>query len=49
MGVWKMLGVFNKMPSCNVVSQNAILCRCALLGISKEALKHFEWMCGEGV
>jgi hypothetical protein len=44
-----MLGVFNKMPSCNVVSQNAILCRCALLEISKEALKHFEWMCVEGV
>jgi pentatricopeptide repeat protein len=40
--------VFNKMPSQNVVTWNAILGGCAMHGCGKEALKHFEQMC-EGV
>ncbi|KAH9532406.1 hypothetical protein CY35_19G091900 [Sphagnum magellanicum] len=42
-------GVFNKLPSCNVVTWNAILAGCAMHGHAKEALKFFEWMCEEGV
>jgi pentatricopeptide repeat protein len=41
--------VFNKMPSRNVVTWNAILGGCAMRGHGREALKHFEWMCEEGV
>ncbi len=41
--------VFNKMPSLDVVSWNAILGGCAMHGHGKEALKHFEQMCEEGV
>ncbi len=41
--------VFNKMPSHDVVSWNAILGGCAMHGHGKEALKHFEQMCEEGV
>jgi pentatricopeptide repeat protein len=41
--------VFCKMPSRNVVSWNAILGGCAVHGHGKEALKHFEDMCEEGV
>ncbi len=41
--------VFNKMPSRNVVSWNAILGACAMHGHGKEALKHFEQMCEEGI
>ncbi len=40
--------VFNKMPSQDVVTWNAILGGCAMHGHGKEALKHFEQMC-EGV
>jgi pentatricopeptide repeat protein len=40
--------VFHKMPSHDVVSWNSILGGCAMHGHSKEALKHFEYMC-EGV
>jgi pentatricopeptide repeat protein len=40
--------VFNKMPSQNVVTWNAILGGCAMHGCGKEALEHFEQMC-EGV
>jgi pentatricopeptide repeat protein len=36
--------VFNKMPSQNVVTWNAILGGCAMHGCGKEALKHFEQM-----
>ncbi len=43
---WKM---FNKMVSSDVVSWNAILGQCAMHGHGKEALKHFQWMCEEGV
>jgi pentatricopeptide repeat protein len=32
-------GVFNKLPSCNVVTWNAILAGCAMHGHDKEALK----------
>ncbi len=42
-------GVFNKMPSRAVVTWNAILGGCAMNGHGKEALKHFEQMCEEGV
>ncbi len=42
-------GVFNKMPSRNVVTWNAILGGCAMNGHGNEALKHFEQMCEEGV
>jgi pentatricopeptide repeat protein len=41
--------VFNKMPSHDVVSWNAILGGCAKHGHGKEALRHFEQMCEEGV
>jgi pentatricopeptide repeat protein len=40
--------VFNKMPSCYVVSWNAMLGGCALHD-GKEALTHFEQICEEGV
>jgi pentatricopeptide repeat protein len=43
---WSM---FNKMPSQNVVTWTAILGGCAMHGCGKEALKHFERMCEEGV
>ncbi len=43
---WK---VFNKMPSQNVVSWNAILGGCVMHGHGKEALKHFDRMHEEGV
>jgi pentatricopeptide repeat protein len=42
-------GVFNKMASQNVVTWNAIVGGCAMDGHGKEALRHFEWMCEEGV
>jgi pentatricopeptide repeat protein len=35
-------GVFNKLPSGNVVTGNAILGGCAMQGHDKEVLKHFE-------
>jgi pentatricopeptide repeat protein len=35
-------GVFNKLPSGNVVTGNAILGGCAMQGHGKEVLKHFE-------
>ncbi len=41
--------VCNKMPSQNMVTWNAILGGCAMHGHGKEALKHFEQMCEEGV
>ncbi len=41
--------VFNKMPSHDVVSWNAILGGCAMHGHGKEALEHFDQMCEEGV
>ncbi|CAM6061539.1 unnamed protein product [Sphagnum tenellum] len=41
--------VFNKMASRDVVSWSAILGGCAMHGHGKEALKHFERMCEEGV
>ncbi len=41
--------VFRKMPSRNVVSWNAIPGGCAMHGHGKEALKHFEQTCEEGV
>ncbi len=41
--------VFNRMPSRDVVSWNAILGGCAMHGHGKEALKHFEQMCEEGI
>ncbi len=45
-----MLGkLFNKMPSQDVVSWTAILGGCAMHGHDKDVLKHFKWMCGEGV
>ncbi len=44
-GAWR---VFNKMPSQDVVTWNAMLGGCAMHGHDKEALKHFEQMC-EGV
>ncbi len=37
--------VFNKMPSQDVVTWNAILGGCVMHGHGKEALKHFEQMC----
>ncbi len=43
------LKVFNMMPSRNVVTWTAILGACAMHGHGKEDLKHFEWMCEEGV
>jgi pentatricopeptide repeat protein len=41
--------VFNKMPSQDMVTWTTILGGCAMHGLGKEALKHFEWMCEEGV
>jgi pentatricopeptide repeat protein len=41
--------VFNKVPSQDVVTWNAIHRGCAMHGHAKEALKHFQWMCEEGV
>ncbi|CAM6049373.1 unnamed protein product [Sphagnum compactum] len=41
--------VFNRMPSQDVVTWNAILGGCAMHGHGKEALKYFERMCEEGV
>ncbi len=41
--------VFDKMPSHDVVSWNSILGGYAMHGCGKEALKHFERMCEEGV
>jgi len=37
------------MPSQDMVTWNAILGGCAMHGHGKEALKHFEQMCEEGV
>jgi pentatricopeptide repeat protein len=34
--------VFNKMPSQDVITWNAILGGCAMHGHGKEALEHFE-------
>ncbi len=42
-------GVFNKMPSRNVVTWNAILGGSAMNGHGNEALKHSEQMCEEGL
>ncbi len=48
-GAWRNAWrVFNKMPSQDVVTWNAILGGCAMHGHGKEALNHFEQMC-EGV
>jgi pentatricopeptide repeat protein len=41
--------VFNKMPSRDVVTWTGILGGCAMHGHGRETLKHFEWMCEEGV
>jgi pentatricopeptide repeat protein len=41
--------VFNKMPSRDLVTWNAILGGFAMHGHGKEALKHFAQMCEEGV
>ncbi|CAM6035383.1 unnamed protein product [Sphagnum compactum] len=41
--------VFNKMPYRDVVTWTTILGGCAMHGHGKEALKHFERMCEEGV
>ncbi len=41
--------VFNKMPSRNVVTWTAILGGCAMHGHGKEAIKHFQQMCEEGI
>jgi pentatricopeptide repeat protein len=41
--------VFNKMPSQDLVTWNVILGGFAMHGHGKEALKHFEQMCKEGV
>jgi pentatricopeptide repeat protein len=41
--------VFNKMPSQDVVTWTTILGGCAMHGPGKEAFKHFEQMCEEGV
>ncbi len=41
--------VFNKMPSRDVVTWTAILGGFAMHGHGREALKHFEQMCDEGV
>jgi len=40
---------FNKMPSRNVVSWNAILGGCFIHSHGKEALEHFKRMCKVGV
>jgi pentatricopeptide repeat protein len=41
--------VFDKMPSQDVITWNAILGGCAMHGHGKEALEHFERMCEESV
>jgi pentatricopeptide repeat protein len=41
--------VFNKMPSRDVVTWTAMLEGCAMHGHGREALRHFEQMCDEGV
>jgi pentatricopeptide repeat protein len=41
--------VFHKMPSRDVVTWNAMLRGCAMHGHGREALRHFEQMCDEGV
>jgi pentatricopeptide repeat protein len=41
--------VFNKMPSRDVISWNAMIGGCAMHGHGREALRHFEQMCDEGV
>ncbi len=41
--------MLNKIPFRNVVTWNAILGRCAMHGLGKEAFKHFEYMCEEHV
>jgi pentatricopeptide repeat protein len=41
--------VFHKMPSRDVVTWNAMLGGCAMHGHGREALRHFEQMCDEGV
>ncbi len=41
--------VFNKMPTCDVVSCNAMLQGYAMHGHANKALEHFEEMCKEGV
>jgi pentatricopeptide repeat protein len=41
--------VFNKMPSRDVVTWNAILRGCVMHGHGREALKHIGWMREEGV
>ncbi len=47
--------MFNKMPSRDVVTWTAMLEGCAMLGgcamhgHGREALRHFEQMCDEGV
>jgi pentatricopeptide repeat protein len=43
------LKVFNKMPSRDVVTWNAMIGGYAIHGHGKEALKQFEQMCEEGV
>jgi hypothetical protein len=39
--------VFNKMPSQDVVTLNAILRGCAMQLLGREALQQFEQMCEE--
>ncbi|CAM6042280.1 unnamed protein product [Sphagnum compactum] len=41
--------VFNKMPSRDLVTWTAMLGGCAMHGHGREALRHFEQMCDEGV
>ncbi len=41
--------VFNKIPSWNFATWNAILKGCAMHGLGEEALKHFEQMQEDGV
>ncbi len=41
--------VFNKMPTCDIVSWNAMLQGYAMHGHANKALEHFEEMCKEGV
>ncbi len=48
-GALRCLECVHKMPSRDVVSWNAILGGCAMHGQGKEALKHFDQICEEGV
>ncbi len=41
--------MFNKMPSQDLITWNAILGGCAMHGHGKEAPEHFECMCEESV